>query len=130
MRHRYNPNEHIHPYYYYPWYDIYRSYQPTTQRQNYPEVDPTQFKESAAAFQELLNDASELLGRLSESEEFAFDVMTAAQEDDLEEVKRLLESTGIHNEVEIDYNPDGITMMMQTDVEGLDCCHLEMDLRW
>lgn len=131
MKHRNNPNQHNHPYYYYPWYDVYQTYHSGQMpRQNYPEVDPTVFKESAEAFRDLLNDASGILQRLSESEDFAFEVMDAAQQNDFERVQALLESTGIHNEVEVDYNPDGITMTMQANVEGADCCHLTMDLRW
>ncbi|SEQ51890.1 hypothetical protein [Piscibacillus halophilus] len=131
MRNRHNPNAHNNPYYNYPWHDIYRTYHTGHfPRQEYPEVDPSLFKESAEAFREILYDASGILQRLSESEDFAFQVMDAAQKDDVERVRQLLESTGIHNKVEVDYNPDGIKMTMQTEVEGADCCHLTMDLRW
>ncbi|MFD2637957.1 hypothetical protein [Piscibacillus salipiscarius] len=132
MRHRYNPNVPNNPYYYYPWYDIYQTYQSgrLPNGNGYPDVDPTVFKESAEAFRDLLNDASGILQKLSESEDFAHQVMDAAQKNDIDRVRELLESTGIHNNVEVDYNPDGITLIMQANVEGADCCHLTMDLRW
>ncbi|GEL77550.1 hypothetical protein [Tenuibacillus multivorans] len=127
----YELNSYTIPYYYYPWYDIYHMYnQQYTPRQDYPEVDPSLFKKSAESFRGLLNEASGMLYNLSQDEKLAHDVMMAAQKNELDEVKKLLESTDISSRVDVDYNPDGITMKMSSQVEGTDCCHLKMDLRW
>ncbi|TFB21777.1 hypothetical protein E3U55_08085 [Filobacillus milosensis] len=129
MRPKYDLNSPNIPYYYYPWYDVYHMYN-AGNVPRYPDLDPTQFTQSAEAFRDLLNDASDILRQLSNSEKFAYEVMDAAQHSETQKVKQLLESTGIHNQVEVQYNPDGIKMTMRTNTQGTDCCHLSMNLRW
>lgn len=109
---------------------IVRNPNVSTGNADYPAVDPTMFNESAIAFQELLSEASLVLENLAESKEFASKVMDAAQKSDTEKVKELIESTGIHSKVDITYNPDGIKLGMSSQVQGSDCCKLQMSLRW
>lgn len=96
----------------------------------YPPVDPTFFTESAGAMQQLMKEASIILQRLSESKQFASEVMSAAQEGKMEKVEELLKSTGVHSGVDVDYNPDGINLKLSSSVDGADCCHLTIALRW
>ncbi len=117
----------VNPYYHYP---NPRPIEVSTYYRTYPDVDPTQFKKSAESFQRLMNDASQIFERLAQSEEFAFEVMQAAQVDDVQRVQELVESTGVHGNVDIDYNPDGLTLEMHSQVEGSDCCILTMVIRW
>ena len=48
----------------------------------FPSVDPTFFTKSASEMQTLMSEASVILGRLSQSKQFASQVMTAAQQSD------------------------------------------------
>ncbi|WP_078379209.1 hypothetical protein [Sutcliffiella halmapala] len=96
----------------------------------YPPVDSTFFTESAGAMQQLMKEASVILQKLSHSKEFATEVMSAAQEGQKDKVEQLLKSTGVHSGVEVDYNPDGINLKLASSVDGADCCHLTITLRW
>jgi hypothetical protein len=111
----YHPNFH--------WY-TYPTYR------QFPDVDPTLFNESAIEMQKLMNDASIVLKKIAESKEFAKKVMSAAQESHLEEVDRLIQSTGIKSKVETSFNPDGINMKFSSMVGQTDCCKLTVALLW
>lgn len=100
------------------------------QRVPYPEIDATLFHQSAGAFKKLMKEATIILNKFSESEEFAYKVMDAAQQSNTDKVKALIKSTGVSGDVEISYNPDGINIAMVSKVEDKDCCKLEMAIRW
>ncbi len=112
------------------------SFQPNNQwysyptYRQYPDVDPTLFNESAIEMQKLMNDASIVLKRIAESKDFAKKVMSAAQESHLQEVDRLIQSTGIKSKVETSFNPDGINMTFKSKVGQTDCCKLTVALLW
>ncbi|MDF0727405.1 hypothetical protein PY093_11975 [Cytobacillus sp. S13-E01] len=99
------------------------------QRQ-YPEVDPTLFNESARQMQILMNEASIVLKRIAESKSFAKKVMSAAQDSQLEEVERLIKTTGITSKVETAFNPDGINMKLTSKIDDTECCQLTIALKW
>lgn len=107
-------------------------YQPSQQyyRQQYPDVDPTLFNESAVSMQNLMKEASLVLNQLAESKSFAKKVMTAAQKSDIEELERLIKSTGIKSKVDTSVNPDGINLKLISKIHGADCCNLTIALRW
>lgn len=118
---------------YYPtnvYFPVYTPIIPRPRVRVYPEVDATLFTESAESMQQLMKEASIILQKLAESKEFASEVMSAAQEGNKEKVAQLLESTGVHSGVEVGFNPDGINLNMTSEVEGKDCCHLTITLRW
>ncbi|MFG6115442.1 hypothetical protein ACGTN9_09645 [Halobacillus sp. MO56] len=123
---------------YYPYVPYYQSgygylpYVPVRYPQEpvYPPVDSAMFSDSAAAMEKLLDEASLVLRRLAESETFAHDVMAAAQVNDMKKVDALLKSTGIHSGVQTKVNPDGLNLQLSSEVEGVDCCHLTIALRW
>ncbi|ASN03864.1 hypothetical protein [Virgibacillus necropolis] len=102
----------------------------TNDRPQSLDVDPTLFYQSAKEFKQLMKNATVVLNKLSESEDFAYKVMDAAQQNKTEKVKELIESTGVPGDVEISYNPDGINITMISKVEDTDCCKLVMAIRW
>jgi hypothetical protein len=112
---------------YYPVYDD--PWIPYLVRQ-YPPVDITLFNKSAIAMQKLMKEASIVLNKIASSKNFAYKLMSAAQESKLKEVERLIQSTGVHSKVETSYTPDGINLKLSSQVEGSDCCHLTIALRW
>ncbi len=77
-----------------------------------------------------MNDASIVLNQLADSVEFGEAVMSAAQESNEEEVKRLIQSTGISSDVDISFNPDNIRMEFKSQVDGDECCQLQISVRW
>ncbi|WP_051353294.1 hypothetical protein [Thalassobacillus devorans] len=120
---------------YTPYYQAGHEYYPYMPRRYpekpaYPPVDSSLFSDSAAAMEKLLDQASLVLRRLAESKTFAHDVMQAAQVNDMKKVDALLKSTGIHSGVQTKVNPDGINLQLTSEVEGVDCCHLTIALRW
>ncbi|MGY3717858.1 hypothetical protein ACWE42_20305 [Sutcliffiella cohnii] len=96
----------------------------------YSSVDPTLFTKSASEMQTLMSDASIILGRLSQSKQFASQVMTAAQQSDQAKVNALLKSTGIQSIVQAEYNPDRLLLKLSSAVYEVDCCILTISLRW
>ncbi|MFT4412977.1 hypothetical protein ACLM5H_03860 [Fredinandcohnia humi] len=95
-----------------------------------PAVDPTLFSESAISMQTLMKDASLVLAHLADSKAFAQKVMTAAQASNLDEVNRLLKSTGVKSKVNASFNPDGINLKLSSKVGTTECCQLTIALRW
>lgn len=99
-------------------------------RQQYPDVDPAIFHQSADSFKSLISDGNKLLDQLSESESFAEQIMDAAQQGDKEEVKKLVESTDLQASVKTRFNPDSITITLYSNDEQENCCKLAMGFRW
>lgn len=112
---------------YYPLY--YVPYVAVTARQ-YPPVDPTTFHQSANEMTILMNDASIVLNRLADSTDFAKKVMSAAQESDIEEVKNLIQSTGIKSLVNVKFNPDNIRLEFSSRIKEVECCKLQIAIKW
>ncbi|MGM8216453.1 hypothetical protein ACLIA0_12860 [Bacillaceae bacterium W0354] len=111
----------------YPYpYPVYGHYE----RQQYPDVDPAKFKESAEAFHILILEANSLFKALADSPDLAGHIMDAAQKNDREKVKQLIASAGISENVEVNYTPDSFKLEMISKVEGTECCRLSMTLRW
>lgn len=129
---------------YYPIYPNSKSYWPERfsnhiyyQAENYNgaqrvqnDVDITVFNKSLIAYKQLLREASMVLNHLADSKQFASQVMGAAQVSNTTEVERLLHSIGIKSKFTVTYNPDGIHMKFWSDVQGTECCHLDMAIRW
>ncbi|WP_101843549.1 hypothetical protein [Halobacillus sp. Marseille-P3879] len=96
----------------------------------YGEADPSILTQSANESRQLMKDASKVLDKLAESEEFDAQLMDAAQQSNDEEVKRLIHSIGVNSEVEVHYNPDGLRIEFRTSIEDVNCCKLHIALRW
>ncbi|MFC7063356.1 hypothetical protein [Halobacillus seohaensis] len=110
-----------HPRYYYPGYWPIRLYE---------DVNPDFLQQSAHQSKKLMQDASKVLDKLSESKDFDAELMHAAQVSDQDKVERLIHSIGITSEVDINYNPDGLRLEFKTKVAEIDCCKLHVALRW
>ncbi|MCA1031660.1 hypothetical protein LCL95_11550 [Bacillus timonensis] len=102
---------------------------PIQQRQ-YPDLDPTLFNQSATAMQKLMKEASLVLNKIAHSKSFAKKVMSAAQQSHLDEVEKLIQSTGVTANVDTSYTPDGINLKLSSTVGSTECCHLTIALRW
>lgn len=114
MYHSYGPDFHT-PY----WLD-----------RQYPDVNPKILNQSAQASKQLMGEVSTLLDELASSEEFSKKLMSAAQQSNTEEVKRLIHTSGVTSDMDIHYNPDGLRLQFKSEVENIHCCTLTIALRW
>ncbi|MGP4108939.1 hypothetical protein [Virgibacillus sp. L01] len=114
-------------YYYVPYYPN-ATYWPD--RQQYPPVDANLLYKSANETKKLMDDASIVLNKLAESQEFDAKLMNAAQTSNTAKVEQLIHSTGITSDVDIHYNPDGLRLEFISQVADTDCCKLRIALRW
>lgn len=67
----------------------------------YPEVDTTLFKTSATKAITLMNDANLVMKKITTSNSFSNELMTAAQQSNQAEVEKLIQSAGIKNEMKL-----------------------------
>lgn len=118
-------------YYYYPvpYHTIDMSYGRSI-RQQFPPIDPNLLCHSAIETKKLMKEASIVLDKLEDSKEFNSELMHAAQSSNKKEVSRLINSLGLTSDVTIDFNPDGLTIAFKSQVESIECCHLNIALRW
>ncbi|WP_174616115.1 hypothetical protein [Virgibacillus ihumii] len=99
-------------------------------QQLYPDVDAGLLYESANETKKLMEDAGIVLDKLADSKAFDTELMYAAQASDMEEVERLIQTTGITSDVDVDFNPDGLSLSFSSQLEDLECCILRIALRW
>ena len=97
-----------------------------TQNNPFPSVDTQQLKNSAKSMQTLMQESQFLTNKITESEQFAHDLMSAAQLSKKTEVDRLIASTGITMKFETKYTPDGIQIRFTEHP----CCRLTLNLGW
>lgn len=131
--------------YYNPYpYFVYPNYYPTwamatqqpsrylamptnsTNRSPFPTINTNKLKTSAKRMKVIMQQAQLLTDKIDESEQFAHDLMDAAQLSNKTEVEKLITSTGITIKFETNYTPDGIRIIF-TDS---DCCKLTVNLTW
>ncbi|MCP8617770.1 hypothetical protein [Salirhabdus salicampi] len=103
---------------------------PYLNSRTFPDVDTTQFTESAVVFQSLMVDAKKIVDRFAESKQFAHDVMSAAQKSEYDKVKQMIENTGLKHPVNITFNPDNLHLTLLAKTADIDCCKLEMSIHW
>lgn len=96
----------------------------------YPPVDPTLLSQSAQQFKKLMKEGSKVLDKLADSKVFDEMLMYAAQESNIKEVKRLIQSIGVSSDIDIQFNPDGLRLTFISQVQNMNCCKLTMALRW
>ncbi|MGE7997771.1 hypothetical protein ACQKOF_03690 [Lysinibacillus sp. NPDC093190] len=134
----YNP----YPYFVYPnYYPAWAmANQPTTQlpsrhlamptnptnRSPFPPVNTNRLKTSAKRIKAIMQQAQLLTDKIDESEQFAHDLMNAAQQSNKTEVEKLIALTGITLKFETNYTPDGFHITF-TDKS---CCKLTLILNW
>lgn len=97
-----------------------------TQNNPFPPVDTHQLKNSAKSMQSLMHQSQFLTSKITESEQFAHDLMNAAQLSKKTEVDRLITSTGITIKFETKYTPEGIQIRFTEHP----CCGLTLILGW
>ncbi len=73
-----------------------------------------------------MQQAQLLTDKIDDSEQFAHDLMNAAQQSNKTEVDKLIASTGVTMKFETNYTPDRIRIVF-TDS---DCCKLTLLLSW
>ncbi|MGI8313863.1 hypothetical protein [Halobacillus mangrovi] len=95
----------------------------------YPPVDPSLLCESAKESKVLMKEASMVLDKLAESEEFDAQLMYAAQASDIQEVKRLINSIGVTSDVDVTFNPDGLRLEFKSQ-GNMNGAKLSVALRW
>ena len=108
-----------------PYYAVHRRHP-----YDYPPVQPKQFMDSADKTKPLLDDAQLVMDKVSQSRDFAVKLMDAAQKSNMDELNRLIKSTGVSSTPGIKFNPDGFTLMFNNKTANIDCCHLTIILRW
>lgn len=92
----------------------------------YPPVNPQKFLTSAQKIQAVMQQAHLLLDKITSSEQFAHDLMDAAQHANNEKVNQMIKSVGITNTFDVKYTPDGIRVVL---IEK-NCCSLTILLNW
>lgn len=92
----------------------------------FPAVNTNKLKISAKRVKSIMQQIQLLTDKIDGSEQFAHDLMDAAQKSNKSEVERLITSTGITIKFETNYTPDNIRIVF-TDIE---CCKLSLVLSW
>ncbi|MDC3412379.1 hypothetical protein NC797_00215 [Aquibacillus sp. 3ASR75-11] len=120
--HTQNPNDMV-----YSSFPVSRYRQEETE---YPEIDPNQLLQSANTFQNLMDEADKIVNAFSDSKEFCYKVIDAAQKNEKDKVEQYIKSTGIEQPISISYNPDGIHLTLSDVTNDIECCELSIALHW
>lgn len=97
-----------------------------TNNSSFPPVNTHKLKLSAKSIQSIMQQSQLLTSKIAESEQFAHDLMSAAQLSNKAEVDKLIASTGITIKFETKYTPDGIQIRFTEHA----CCGLTLILDW
>jgi hypothetical protein len=97
---------------------------------NYPPVNTSIFMSSAQKTLTLMSDAQTLLDHIGNSNDFAYKLMNAAQQSNMDEVNKLIGSTGVKVKPIVNINPDGLRLVFDEKLGELDCCHVIVIVRW
>lgn len=95
-----------------------------------PATAPDTLMASAGKTLSLMDDAKMVLGRINSSREFASKLMTAAQQSNLPEVHRLLQTIQTRVQPVVSFNPDGVRFVFDEKLGQVDCCHLIVSVKW
>lgn len=96
-------------------------------REVYPTVDPTIFKESAYNYQLLFKDANKITGKIAETGSFASKLMDHAQKNEKKEAISMLKGLSLDSDVDMRYTPEILSIVL---ISSNGCCQLVMRLRW
>ena len=108
-----------------PYIATYHAY-PNTRP--FPLVNPHMFMQSAKKLEAYLRDAQTLVHHISQSETFAKNLMSAAQQSKTNTVTVMVNQF-LHTHPRITFTPTGLTLTF-TDTTELQCCYVEMQMRW
>ncbi|MGX1263234.1 hypothetical protein RKD55_001038 [Rossellomorea marisflavi] len=95
-----------------------------------PAAAPDTLMASAGKTLSLMDDAKLVLGRINSSREFASKLMTAAQQSNLPEVHKLLQTIPTRVQPVVSFNPDGVRFVFDEKLGQVDCCHLIVSVKW
>ncbi|QTD42037.1 hypothetical protein [Sporosarcina sp. Te-1] len=108
----------------------YLAIQQRGQDDPFPPVDIKRFNLSARRYQEIIKQADLFTRSIVASDQFARQLMEAAQASNKSEVDRLIRSTGITVSYQLLYTPDGLRIDFANNDSQSNCCHLRMVLGW
>ncbi|WP_407407360.1 hypothetical protein [Peribacillus sp.] len=91
--------------------------------------NPDLLIQSAKSSQSLMDDAKKVVDMIASSKPFSTRLMSAAQESKTAAVTDMIKKTGIKNEPDIKYNPDGIRFDFYPK-KGEINCHVIISLKW
>ncbi|MFJ7951113.1 hypothetical protein ACIQZG_06220 [Lysinibacillus sp. NPDC096418] len=97
-----------------------------TNNNSFPPVNTRQLKISAKSIQAIMQQSQLLTSKIADSEQFAHDLMSAAQLSNKAEVDKLITSTGITIKFDTKFTPDGIQIRFTEHA----CCGLTLILDW
>ncbi|WP_054768281.1 hypothetical protein [Lysinibacillus parviboronicapiens] len=92
----------------------------------FPPVDTHKLVASAKRVQTIIRQAQLLTDKINESQQFAHNLMNAAQLSNKTEVDKLIASTGITIKFDTKYTPDNLRVLFTES----DCCGLTLNLHW
>ncbi|WP_233436272.1 hypothetical protein [Lysinibacillus capsici] len=92
----------------------------------FPPVDTHKLKASASRIKAMMQQAQLLTDKIDSSQQFAHDLMNAAQLSNKTEVEKLITSTGITMKFETNYTPDSFRIRLIDN----DCCGVTLNLNW
>ena len=97
-----------------------------TSGSSFPPVDTNKLEASVKQMQKIMQQARLLVDKIATSDQFANNLMNAAQQSNKATVEQLIKSVGITIEFKTKYTPDGIQIIL---IEK-DCCSLTLLLDW
>jgi len=123
----YNPYPYfIHPYQYPPQQLAIRPLAMPTNNGPFPPIDTHKFKASATRIKTMIRQAQLLTDKIDSSQQFAHDLMNAAQLSNKTQVEQLISSAGITMKFETNYTPDGF----QIRLIDSGCCGITLNMNW
>lgn len=100
-------------------------------RNPYPQVNTDYFKQSLQAYHTLFDQAKTIVNHLLSHPEKMRNLMSSAQENEQDEVDRIIKSTGVPSDVKTTYTPNSVTFTLYADADNFEnCCTLTMNLVW
>ena len=97
-----------------------------TNDSTFPHVDTHQLQVSAKSIRAIMQQSQLLTSKIADSEQFAHDLMSAAQLSNKAEVDKLITSTGITIKFDTKFTPDGIQIRFTEHA----CCGMTLILNW
>ncbi|WP_156906560.1 hypothetical protein [Alteribacter aurantiacus] len=111
------------PFWYYPLYRLPES--------SYPPVETSLFAQSLQESQALIEHGRTIVTHLAANEGKMYDLMTAAQAGNDDQVDQIVGSTGVPIDVETSYTPRSVTFRLRQSTATIPrCCTLTMNIVW
>lgn len=105
----------------YPYHYPYRQY---------PPINTKLFIQSANKTLSFIKDAEKIVEKLAKSEVYSKNLMILAQQSKVKEVKKMMVDIGLKTNPEVHYTPSGLVIRFSAGANELNCCLLQMNIRW